>query len=84
MMQISVKIFGSYLIALNYVYLFVPPSNLNLDFLKISGRNALLCKGLFGLMQSYYYLQRDLAGIQNMTSLQARLIALKEVMAHAL
>ena len=58
--------------------------NLNFDFLKLSGRNALLCKCFSDLMKSYWYLQRNLASIHKMTSLQAILTAFKEVVAHAL
>ena len=58
--------------------------NLNFDFLKMSGGNALLCKCLSGLMQYFCYLQRNLASIHIMTRLQDILTAFKEVVAHAL
>ena len=57
---------------------------MNFDFLKLSERNALLYKCMSGLMHSYCYLQRELASIHSMTSLQAILTAFKDVVAHAL
>ena len=46
----------------------------------------MLCfaSALSDLMQSYCYLQRDLASIHSMTSLQASLTAFKDVVTHAL
>ena len=41
-------------------------------------------KCLAGLMKSFYYLQRGLASIHIMTSLQAILTAFKEAVAHAM
>ena len=63
---------------------FCTPKNLNFDELKISGRSALLCKCLSGLMQSYCYLQKDLSSIYSMMSLQAILSAFQEVVPYAL